>query len=222
MRRKWIRTLWIVALCAVVGLPGYLGLCIARHYYRLHQGFRVVETARAEVEQAGGYIGRGNVNGDFFIGLEDTGFEDTQFTRLCEQLHRFPPPHLDQEHRIEIYAANTKITDNSIKQLEGLPVMMIELRGTSITDASIPIICSLPLWRLDLRDTQITDQSVEALSRLQWLQFLDLQDTEITEAGFKELSESLPHYTEIAYTSRQPEPDNAPNQGLHTDGQGRR
>lgn len=187
-------------LCGILAFVGYLGSWISWHYYRLHSGFRMVEVARVEIEQAGGELGKGVASGIFDIYLQGTSFDDEQFARLCGQLCQFPPPHLDQEHNIQIDASNTKITDASVKLLEGLPVIAILLRGTNVTDDSVPVLCSLPLWHLNLRATQITDKSVEDLSKLQ-LMILDVRDTQISNEGIERLSKVLPRHTQLHASS---------------------
>ena len=187
-------------LCGILAVMGCLGFWLAWHYYHLHRGFIVVEIARDEIAQAGGDLTQGNVNGDFYIDLRNTYFDDEQFARLCEQLRQFPPKHLDQDHRIEIDASNTKITDASVKLLKGLPVMAVKIRGTNITDDSVPVLCSLPVWYLDLGETQITDKSVEDLSKLQ-LMILDVRDTQISNEGIERLSKVLPSHTQLHTSS---------------------
>ena len=185
---------WIV-LAIILAPVVASGAAIAWHYYRLHDGSRMVAAARAQVQPLGGWIDQGLVDGDFYVHLEQTNIDDRGFVELAKKLHRFPPPHLDQNHTIEIYAGKTRITDKSIAALRGAPVAALDVHGTAVSDASVPTICEFSLWQLDLRETKITDASVSKLSKLQLMR-LGVSNSQVTAKGIRQLKAKMPQ-TEI-------------------------
>lgn len=184
-----LRTLLIVLLIlqpviAVVAAASW-------HFYRLREGFQMLAAASAQLKPYGGWIDQGQVDGVFYVHLSDTNIDDAQFAELAYKLHRFPPPHVDQSHALQIYAGNTRISDQSIAALRGLPILALDVHGTAVTDASIPTICELPLWDLDLRETNTTDASLSSLSNLQLVK-LGVSRSKMTAAGIQKLRDEMP------------------------------
>lgn len=131
MQRNRLRRI----LLAIVAVPFVLIVALVCWYFlRLYIGYRMVESAGAEVKTWGGYIQRGNVDGDYYVHLEDTAIDDAKFARLVDKLNWFPPPYLDQKHEIEIYADNTRITDQSIFALRNISIRALDVHNTAISD----------------------------------------------------------------------------------------
>lgn len=187
LRRLMLALVIVLMVTPVFAIVGW----VSWHYYRLHQGFENVELARTAIAPLGGTIGLGVRKGRFDVLLNDSNIDDEQFIELAGRLRRFPPPHLDQRHTIEIHARNTKISDKSIEALKGIPIQALDIHGTAVTDASIAVICDFPLWSLDISETNVTDASIPLLLQMAPMR-LGVQGSKITADGIKVLEKKLP------------------------------
>lgn len=85
----------------------------------------------------------------------------------------------------------TRITDEGVKTIAGLPLSGLDLGHTNISDRALDILAlRVPdLTRLFLAGTQIDDGGAEALSSLKNLDCLDLCQTKITDKALASLSQ---------------------------------
>ena len=90
---------------------------------------------------------------------------------------------------------NTKITDDSLKELAKLQKLGILLLGsTQVTDEGLKEIAKLrKVYSLSLIHTRITDKGLKELAKMQHLTQLELSGTQVTKAGVAELEKALPN-----------------------------
>jgi hypothetical protein len=164
MRRPW-RPLGVTATVLallVVGMAGYFGV---DYWTRLAHGFRRVEEVRLIANGLGGRLDQGNVNGDFYLHLEGTSITDQQLQELAMKLKEFPPPYLDQNHRIEVNLNDTRVTNAGVEALANLDLQSIELRNTAVTDKMVPVLASMHrLWRVNLENTAVSREAQRQLA----------------------------------------------------------
>lgn len=152
----------IALVTLIVGTVGYLGL---DYWSRLAHGFRRVEEVRLIAKGLGGRLDQGHVNGDFYLRLEGTSVTDQELRELALKLKEFPPPYLDQNHRIEVNLNDTRVTDAGVSTLGGLDLQSIQLRNTAVTDKIVPVLAPMQrLWRVDLENTAVSRDAQRQLA----------------------------------------------------------
>lgn len=94
---------------------------------------------------------------------------------------------------IWVNLAGTKITDEGLQQLAGMPLKKLHLERTQIGDAGLAHLKSFKeLEYLNLYDTKITNTGLEQLKALKGLKKLYVWKTAVTEDGMKSLRDALP------------------------------
>lgn len=89
--------------------------------------------------------------------------------------------------------AGTKITNEGLKHLTGMPLIKLHLERTKIGDDGLKHLKSLKdLEYLNLYDTKVTDAGIEHLKDLKKLKKLYVWKSEITEDGIMKLGKLLP------------------------------
>jgi len=89
--------------------------------------------------------------------------------------------------------AGTKITNDGLKHLSGMPLKKLHLERTQIGDDGLQHLKSFKdLEYLNLYDTKVTDAGIEHLKALKGLKKLYVWKSEITEDGINKLGELLP------------------------------
>ena len=94
---------------------------------------------------------------------------------------------------IWVNLAGTKVTDEGLKHLVGMPIKKLHLERTKIGDEGLKHVAELKdLKYLNVYDTKVSDAGLEYLKELKNLEKLFVWKSAVTEAGIKKLNESLP------------------------------
>ncbi len=89
--------------------------------------------------------------------------------------------------------AGTKVTNEGLKHLAGLPLKKLHLERTEIGDAGLEHLESLKeLEYLNLYQTKVSDAGIERLAKIKSLKKLYVWKSAITEEGIEKLSKLLP------------------------------
>lgn len=84
----------------------------------------------------------------------------------------------------QLSLSHSKVTDNGLQYIVGMPLVKLDLSGTSVTDRGLDYIAKVPtLYRLDLSVTKITDEGLKKLAPLKKLSIIVLSGTAVTDAG---------------------------------------
>ncbi|HZL35481.1 MAG TPA: c-type cytochrome domain-containing protein [Tepidisphaeraceae bacterium] len=94
----------------------------------------------------------------------------------------------------DLNLANTKVTDNGLKSLEGMKNLhRLHLEKTPITDGGLVHLKGLTgLEYLNLYNTAVTDAGLTQLDGLKSLKNVYLWQSKVTESGAKDLKKALP------------------------------
>src|SRR5262249_34698146 len=86
--------------------------------------------------------------------------------------------------------SRTKLTDEGVKRIAGLPLSVLDLGHTNISNKSLDILArrTPKLEGLFVAGTEIDDEGMAPLSSLENLNHLDLTQTKITDKGLQSLS----------------------------------
>jgi len=89
---------------------------------------------------------------------------------------------------------DTKVTDEGLKKSHRVlfDLTSLALRATMITDEGIKELESIRLTALDLQLTGVSDESIEVLGKISTLQELNLSQTKVTAEGIRKLKVLLP------------------------------
>ncbi len=192
--RLW-RLLWVGLPLLVVGTVGYICIDYGRRYVH---GFHQVEEVRLIANALGGYLDQGVRDGDFYLHLEGTSVTDQQLKDIALKLSAFPPPYLDQNHRIEVYLSGTAVTDQGVASLAGVHRLVgLDLNDTRVTDAGVDAIGDLDLQTIGLRNTPVTEKIVPVLALMQGLWRVDLENTAVSREAQRKLADALPYWPDL-------------------------
>lgn len=88
----------------------------------------------------------------------------------------------------ELSLSHSKVTDEGLKYILGMPLVKLDLSGTVITDKGLDYVAKIPtLFRVDLSSTKVTDAGLRKLARLQQMGIIVLNGTVVTDAGIASL-----------------------------------
>jgi Leucine-rich repeat (LRR) protein len=106
--------------------------------------------------------------------------------------------HLRSLRNLEVLAlSHTNVTDAGTKELSGLRNLQeVSLSNTSITDETMRFLEQLPLVGLDVDFTCISDEGVRHIGNMRQMKYLSLANTNISDAGLVHLA-SLVHLEEL-------------------------
>lgn len=89
--------------------------------------------------------------------------------------------------------AGTKISDEGLKHLKGMPLKKLHLERTKVGDAGMEHIASIEsLEYLNIYDTQVSNKSIKHLKKLKSLKKLYVWKSKINEKGIDRLQKQLP------------------------------
>jgi hypothetical protein len=161
-----------------------------------------VQEAIAYIEKLGGQVGK-----KYIWGPANTGKISTKtYKQLRSSLPRQVPDivvwvklartNVDDAglERLRVFTQlrtlnldGTKVSDEGLAHLKGLPLQALHLNGTKVSDEGLADLDGLPLQVLNLNDTQITDAGLAHLSDSRDLSSLYLANTLITDEGLAHL-----------------------------------
>lgn len=88
----------------------------------------------------------------------------------------------------ELSLSHSKVTDEGLKYIQGMPLVKLDLSGTVITDKGLDYIAKIPtLFRVDLGSTKISDAGLKKLVPLQKMGIIVLNGTAVTDVGVASL-----------------------------------
>jgi internalin A len=105
--------------------------------------------------------------------------------------------HLQALKALQILDLNeTAITNDGLKRLSGLPVIIIGLRKTPITDAGLAHLIKLQeLTTINLASTKVTRKGLMSLQVLPKLRVIHIRNIELSSTDLGELHNAMPKVT---------------------------
>ena len=107
----------------------------------------------------------------------------------------------DEFHAVtSVLLASTRVSDEGLTHLAGLPLRELDLGRTNVTSAGLEHVARLPIERLDLTGTVVDDRALEHLKSMP-LRVVVLRDTKITGVGLGALAGDDLKILDLAHTS---------------------
>lgn len=96
----------------------------------------------------------------------------------------------DTSREISFNLSSNPITDDHLKEINSVgEVIWLNLAGTKITNEGLKLLKGMPLKKLHLERTAISDAGMEHLTSFKELEYLNIYDTQVSNKAIKHLKQ---------------------------------